>query len=153
MPTIQDVCAQLQSYISQLDGIRAAPALPPEAQVSGLESICYPPKGHWTSLSSGWKKGLHEVFIEISIPRLDISKEMNILEPFIELVPNLLIRQFDPNLGGDKWGGLVDSFGYNGTTATGIDYEFLVVPWPDEEHQRAMYRFTVHDVKMQTAVT
>ncbi len=140
MPTIQDVVAQVQIYMATLPDIRSAPANPPESVNAFPFVVTLPHAGNWESQSAAWKRGLHAIVIDVHVARKDAPRDYQKFVPFVELVPNLLFNK----LFLDKWSGLIDTFRSIAYTTTTFDYAGT---------ETVGLRFTVNDIKMQSAIT
>ena len=141
MATLEQVCAQVQSYLLTLTNVRSAPPIAPDLAPTGLFTLTYPESGVWEQAPVGMKRGLHRIRVGVDLAYTDAVRDLDTLYPFFESVPNLLFEKH--NL--DLWNGLVDTIG-------SIEYAGpRLVKYNDVDHW--IVGFTVNDVKMKSAVT
>lgn len=139
--TIVAVVAAIQDLMLGVTGIRVAPDYAPDNLHIWPASVVFPDNGTIDSGPPGIMKGLHNIIIEIHIPKKDLQKDLEKAIPFIESVPMALLG--DPTLGDT-----VSTFGL-------ITYVFGPMTWGEGTTAMSTIgpRFTINDVKLQTAIS
>lgn len=129
------VVAYIQATVGAVEGIRLAPAYPPEQANVYPFAVCYPGSGSWTRMS-GWKKAMHTVNLEIHWPRKDLYRDVERAVEYAETIPNDLLS--DPTLGG------------NCETITDMSYSFGAMTYGGVDTIGWRYSITYKD---ETAIT
>jgi|SRR3972149_1088633 len=138
MATLQDAIAYVQTLVHQIQGIRAAPAYPPEDMSIFPFSVAYAGGGNWEFGPGALvKKGVHIITLEIHVARQDLSRDATEAMQFSDSVPNILLK--NPTLGG------------NISTFTNIRYTFGPLGW--NGGKTFGFRFFIEGVKMETEIT
>jgi hypothetical protein len=153
MATIQTVVDQVQSYLRAAyvapvgNGLlRAAPDNPQDAMLVFPCAITYPAAGQYNWDSYRVKRGLHTLVVEVHWAKRDLTKENEMMSPFIEHIPNLLMtKMIDDN----KWNGTIDNFGAEGQSAITYQTGNLGI-WGDVAHFGI--RFMIHDIKIRSSI-
>lgn len=140
---LEKAITQIQKYIATLDGIRAAPAVPPE-NIGGNYPfvLARPGTGTIGFGPTGVKKALHNIVIELHIARKDLPRDIATALPFCDSIPNLLQYKL---LNDNKWNGTVDTF-------ESIAYRFMSWDW-EGGIKTVGFEFVVNNVKIQSALT
>lgn len=136
MATLQEAIAQIQTYALTLSNVQAAPAYMPDSANIFPFVVSYAKSGDWTSMSSGFKKGLHTIVTEIHIARADLPKALEQAMPYAESFPNKI-------LGNPTLNGKVD-------TVIAMRYEFGPLKFAAQD--TVGWKFST-DIKMQSAIT
>ena len=125
----------LQTTVGAVDGIRAAPAYPPDSMSVYPFAVCYPGSGVWERMSD-WKKGLHTVNLEVHWARKDQYRDVEKAAAFAESIPNDILA--DPTLGG------------NCNTVTACSYSFGAMQYGGVDTIGYRYSITFKD---ETSIT
>jgi hypothetical protein len=138
---LADAITQIQAVIGALEGIKAAPAAPPE-QLSGEFpfSVCYPGEGDWNEAVAGLKQALHTIIVEIHLQRGDLPSDVTAALAYADSVPNALFKA----LGTDRLGGTISTF-------SGIHYVFGALDWGGMTN--IGWRWSIQGVKIQSEVS
>ena len=72
------------------NGIRKAPDSPPDKLSHYPFAVAYPGTGTITKMSSGWKKGLHTIILEIHVARKDMARDVATLIDYEDSLMDLL---------------------------------------------------------------
>lgn len=146
MSTLQDAIAQVQTYMLAI-GVRGAPATPPEQPNVFPFAICQPASGLWHGNDATGKTGLHTIWLDVHVARRDLSHDVLALWPFIETVPNKLIKEARDSL----WAGTISAL--LSSSAEPIRYQSMTFQWDQAGMVKTIgLRFSV-TVKMQSAVS
>lgn len=140
MPTLEAVCAQIQTYMLALPGVKAAPALAPDNITQYPFSVCHPVSGVWAIESYPLKRGLHKVALDLHVAFKDTPTDFKTLFPFVEAVPNLLFKKL---LDDNKWNGLIETF-------DSVDYAFVSLIYGGT--QTHGIQFVINGVKMRSSI-
>jgi hypothetical protein len=147
MATAEQVIAQVQTYMATLTGIRQAlPDLPNQVSTE-LTSICYLISGTSGFVTPEGRIALDELIVEVITPiGTDLSRAHQRIIPFVDSVPNLLMKKMQL----DKWNSTVTSIGGSNTQQM-IGHQYFTMKFGDVDYMG--YRFTVHAVKRLIDVT
>ena len=140
--TLQAAIAKAQSYVLTLPGIRAAPAYPPDKLGAFPFAVAYAGPGRWVAGPAGAVRGLGTIVIEIHVGRGDLAKAVEVLMPYVESVPRLLV---DRLWNDSYWGGTLETFEQISTTGV-IASAWNAVP-------TVCLRFRVEGVKQTNDIT
>jgi len=143
MATLEQICAQVQTYMQTLTGVRNAPAIPTDAAPAGTFTLCYPGGGNWQQRPAGGNKtGMHAIIVEVYLPYKDTARDLAALYPFYENVPNLLLKKLH---GDNYWNGTIVTFeSISDAKPITIDYQGI---------KHWVIQFTVNGVKTISPVT
>lgn len=156
MATVQATVDQIMTYLRTAyvagsggnGSLRAAPDNPPDQMNIFPFAIAYADTGRWLwGRGVGDKKGLHEIAVEIHWARRDLGRENEVMGPWIERVPNLMMLKF---INDNKWNSTIDAFGGDeGDDA--ITYTTGPLgTWGGVEHFGI--RFVIHKVKIHSNI-
>jgi hypothetical protein len=153
--TVQTVVDQIQSYLRSAyvlgnggDGtLRAAPDNPTDNMSIFPFAVCYPLGGEWHwGNGQGDKKGLHDIVIEIHWARRDLTRENEMMAPWIERIPNLLMLKL---INDNHWNNTISTFG--GDSGPAFTYRTgSLGTYSDIEHFGIV--FTVRRVKIHSNI-
>ena len=90
MGSLGEAIAQVQVYMGNHPGIRAAPRYPPGKLAIFPISVAYPGESEVHGGPMGVINGLYTVVIELHQQRTDLEKDVEILTDYSESVPKLL---------------------------------------------------------------
>lgn len=133
--TLAAAIGHIQATVGAVDGIRAAPAYPPDSMAVYPFTVCYPGSGTWERMSD-WKKGLHTVNLEVHWARKDLYRDVEKAAAFAETIPNAILS--DPTLGGHC------------ETITAVSYSFGAMQYGGVDTIGYRYQVTFKD---ETAIT
>jgi hypothetical protein len=136
---ISAAIAEVQALIGSLDGIRGAPIEPPESINQFPFAVAYLGGGTWAH-AGNWKRGLHDIVIELHINRADLPRDIRAALKYSESVPDILMS--NPRLN--------ETVDHILTTADNpLSYEFGPMEWGSVKTLGYRWRLTV---KMQSAI-
>lgn len=141
MATVQVVCAQLQTYMLTLTGIRGAPALPPDNINAFPFAVCHAVSGNVSSESYPNKRGLHKIAIDVHVSFKDTAREFGVLMPYLESVTDLLYSKLWSD---DLWNGTIDTF-------ESVDYTFVQLTYGGV--QTHALQFVINGVKIRGVIS
>lgn len=96
---IADITEAIANVAATLDGIRGAPARPPDSIGAYPFAVTYCRRGSWRANDATFKTGLLTLVCDIHMGRLpDLGRLLGAHESYLEDFPNALLR--DPTLGG-----------------------------------------------------
>ena len=141
MGSLGEAIAQVQVYMGNHPGIRAAPRYPPGKLAIFPISVAYPGESEVHGGPMGVINGLYTVVIELHQARTDLEKDVEVLTDYSESVPKLL---YDKHWNDGYWGGTISTFDR-------ITFTFGPLGWAGVP--TIGFRFKVHGVKIQQTVT
>jgi hypothetical protein len=136
--TLDDAIKAVQEIVGNVEGIRSAPEYATDKIAPGISSVAYPIAGSFTNDPNGVLKGMHEIGIYVTCPRIDLAKTLKKLIPMGELVAAALEKE--PRLRDT-----VSTYG-------AVNYTFafaLNVGTPAAPAYVAGWSFVITDVKIQ----
>ena len=142
-PDLGDAVIAFQQLVkATYPEFRAAPDVTPSSEMPLPFSICFPETGTWEG-EAGWKKGLHEIAIEMHVgPQTEQSRSIAAAMVYASSFPNLLFK--NPRLPSAAFPlGTVD-------IVIGIRYLFGKMDWG--ELKTIGWHWTIQ-VKMQSGIT
>lgn len=144
MATLQAAITQIQALTEAVPGVRAAPDEPPD-QISHFPFVvCYPESGIYEGGNpAGQMRGLHDIVIELHVPRQNLARGYREAMRFAKSIPNAIYAAL----------GTSD---LNTISTTGaIRYTFGVLDWGTGEGatQTMGFRFVIEDVKTQDTIS
>jgi hypothetical protein len=136
---------QIVSVISAVPGIKQVPLNPPETINVPTFGLVYAEEGYvgigqvgQVSLGSvGNRAAFHNISIDILTVRTDLAINLAFMKPFIDLVPEAILRECAPD--GGMFGGTVTSFGM-------ISYRWVNPKYAGV--QMTGYHFVINQVKI-----
>ncbi len=134
---LQDAIAAVQVLVKTISGIREAPAYPPEQLELFPYAVAYSGGGVWEFGPAGDKKGLHNIVVELHIQRKALARDVSAAMAYSDSIPNILMK--NPTLSGTV------------NTFQSISYTFGPLGYGGIE--TIGFKFTISNVKMQTAIT
>lgn len=141
MATQQQAILAVQTIVSAIPGINAAPNYPPETMNDFPFAVAYPGDGdHRVGTlvnNTGERKFLGQIVLEIHVSRADLPSAVEASIGFGDSIPNALLK--NPTL--------------NGTVSTfeSITQTFGELDW--DETKTLGYRFIINGVKQLTTIT
>lgn len=141
MAEIDQVCAQVQTYMkAAFAGLRAAPATLTDSANLYPFSSCFPASGTITTTSYPNKIALHKIALTIHMPAKDTARNLEVLLPYVEAVPNLLFQKLWHD---NYWNSTI-------TTFESVDYAFVTVMYGGVSTHAL--QFTINGVKVRGVI-
>lgn len=129
---------QIAYVISNVPGIHQAPVNPMETMNDYPFAAIYVATGNLGAGAIGTRKSLYNIAIDVLTPRLDLNRDLEILDPFIDSIPDALVAEVSGS--GNRFSQTISTF-------TEITIQFIpMVNYAGV--QMIGYRFVMVDVKI-----
>lgn len=135
--SLENAVEQVVAVLSGVAGLRDVPVNPPEQMGAQTFAVAYPQSGKVELSPTGTRRSLHNIAVDVLTVRTDLARDIALVKPFIDTVPDALLRQVsydsDGNPGG-QFAGSIETFAslsYSWMTSNyaGVDvvgYHFLM---------------------------
>ena len=133
MATAEQVATQIKTYVATLTGIKESYDKPVGQIGTGqVVVIVYPPSGTNELVTPGERESLETYMLRVLIPLGDIARNVDVLLPYVDSVPNLLWYKL---VNDNQWNNMIDTFEridhvFVNPTIAGVEYigvEFKVI--------------------------
>ena len=139
MATIADAIQEMVDELKNVSGLRRVPDAPPETNDQFPFATLIPASGSFTTQSSGWFIGLHDVEIHLHVQRKDLARAYGDIIPLLTDIPKQLMS-----------GRLNERFSALETWGDNITYNFAPSSWQGEP--TLAFIFTVEGVKVTDTI-
>jgi hypothetical protein len=129
---------QITTVLAAVSGVNQAPERPNETQNDYPFVVTYLVSGELGAGATGTRKSLYNIAIDLLTNRMDLNRDLQILNPFIDTIPAALIAEV--SVGGDKFSSTISTFDtISMTFLPAVDYAGV---------QMIGYRFMLNNVKI-----
>jgi hypothetical protein len=135
--TLQDAITQVQTIVSGVSGIRAAPNYPPENINDFPFAVAFPGDGEFDIEMGNLSDGIHNIVVELHVARKDLPRDVATAGAYIDSISLALWSK--PTLSGRiRW-------------FKKISYKFGPLGWGGAD--TLGIRFTIHGIELATSYT